>query len=186
MTPEQQKEWDQEIRSKVYKGWFVWHHRERFIPEDYKQWLGQSLPGLTPCRYFAQGRCREGEACRFLHEGQGTAEMGFNEGSGAEAEREAESGAERWAQRSGQDVRCEDVLYGLSHGMLEIGMGSIETSTEKDGAEMAELSNDEKAAEPSDSGKTAELRDGAKMAELSDDEKAAEPSDSGKTAELRD
>ena len=54
MTPEQQEEWDREIRIKVYQDWFVGHNRERFIPEDYKQWLGQSLPGLRPCRYFAR------------------------------------------------------------------------------------------------------------------------------------
>ena len=127
LTLEQQHE----VRSEVYKEWMVYYHKEWAIPNDYKQWLGHSLPGLRPCWYFMRGDCRYGDACKFLHEVQGTTEMGLAEGSSADAERGAESRADMWTNLSGQDVRCEDQDSGLSEAMLEIGMGDIEASTTK-------------------------------------------------------
>ena len=64
--------------------------------------------------------------------------MGFAEESSADAERGAKSSAETWADRSGQDVCCDDQDSGLLQAMLEIGMGNVETSTGNDEVSMTD------------------------------------------------
>ena len=75
---------------------------------------------------------------------------------GAEAERGAESSVETWANRSRQDVRCDDQDSGLSRAMLEVGMGNFETSSEKD--EAASVTDGQKAK-----GFAFKMRDGSAM-----------------------
>ena len=91
----------------------VYYHREWAIPEDYKQWLGQSLPCLVPCRYFARGDCQYGDACKFLHEVKETAVMGSAKGSSAELRAEQNRDQRRGQIKKGKmcNVKGKALVY---------------------------------------------------------------------------